>query len=82
MNPNFKKHFFCAFTGKDNETLDIGRVLWAAGTIVFFVLSIHSTYKGQPFDPTAWGSGFAAVLAGGGAALGFKSKTEPDKKEE
>ena len=81
MLEEFKKHVLNTFTGRDNQTLDIGRVLWAVGCLVFFVLSIHSTFKGQPFDAVAWGSGFAAVLAGGGAALGFKSYTEPTKGE-
>ena len=74
----FKLHVLNAFTGKDNETIDIGRILWALGVLVFFGMSVYSAYKGQAFDAVAWGTGFSAVLVAGGAALGFKSKTEPD----
>jgi len=68
------------FTGKDNETIDLGRVLWASGTVVFYAMSIHSVWKGQAFDPVAWGTGFGAVLAGGGLALKMKESTEPAAK--
>jgi len=74
---SFKKQLKYAFTGKDNESTDIGKVLWAAGTLVFFGMSMFALWKGQPFDAWAWGSAFAAILAGGGAGLGFKAKTEP-----
>lgn len=69
-------------TGIDNSTLDIGRILWAMGILVFFGLSIYAlVHKGQTFDPIAWGTGFGCALAGGGAALGFKKGTEPPHKD-
>lgn len=70
-------HLVNLFTGKDNITLDLGRVLWAVGTLVFFALSIHSVWHGNTFDPVAWGTGFGAVLAAGGMALWMKKDTEP-----
>jgi hypothetical protein len=78
MLENFKHHTFRIFSGKDNHTLDLGRIMWAVGTIIFFILSIHSVYKGAIFDPVAWGTGFGAVLAAGGAALWMKKDTEPE----
>jgi len=69
------------FTGKDNNTLDIGRILWALGVFVFFALSIHAVWRGQVFDAIAWGTGFGAVLAGGGVALKVKETTEPPPKD-
>lgn len=83
VNTQFRirDHIFHVFAGRDNSTLDIGRILWAGGVIVFCILSFISLYRGQVFDPIAWGTGFAGVLAGGGAALGLKAKTEPDAKE-
>ena len=68
------------FSGKDNKTVDLGRVLWAAGVVVYFALSIHAVWvKTWIFDPVAWGTGFGAILAAGGAALWAKSSTEPDE---
>ena len=74
----FRHHTFKIFAGKDNNTLDLGRILWAIGTIVYFALSIHSVWHGTTFDPVAWGTGFGAVLAAGGAALWMKKDTEPE----
>jgi hypothetical protein len=70
-----------AFTGKDNETVDIGRVLWAISVLSFVVMGFIGAYKGQVTDYLQYGSGIAAVLAAGGAAIGLKSKTEPGNKE-
>jgi hypothetical protein len=66
------------FTGKDNATLDVGRVLWAWGVLSFTGLAAWSVIHGHAaFDAVAYGTGFGAVIAAGGAALGFKSHTEP-----
>ena len=66
------------FTEADNATWDVGRCQWAAGTVVFFALSLYSyIYRQQPFDPIAWGTGFGAVMAAGGAMIWMKGK-EPD----
>lgn len=62
------------FTEADNLTFDLGRVLWGAGGLVFFGLSIFAIFKGQSFDPISWGTGFGGVLAGGGASLAIKSR--------
>jgi len=66
------------FTGKDNKTLDLGRILWAKATVAFLAVAIYNVYKGNPVDFIALGTGIAAVLAAGGAALGLKASTEPD----
>jgi len=76
------KHLLKTFSGIDNQSLDLGRILWALGTLVFFAMSIHSVWKGQAFDAISWGAGFSAVLAGGGAALWMKKDTEPQTKVE
>ncbi|MEN6623547.1 MAG: amino acid ABC transporter substrate-binding protein [Smithella sp.] len=76
------KIFNQMFTGKDNRTIDIGRVLWAQISVGYMFLSGYSVYNGNDFDAVAWGTGAAAILGAGGAALGLKSNTEPDKKDE
>ena len=72
-----RDHIFRIFAGKDNHTLDLGRILWAIGVLVYFALSVHAQWHGQVFDPVAWGGGFGAILAAGGAALWAKKDTEP-----
>ena len=69
------------FTGQDNTTFDIGRVLWALSVVVFLVLAIFAVvYKGQSWNPQDYGTGLGLVLAAGGAALGFKASAEPKGK--
>lgn len=66
------------FTGKDNKTLDLGRVLWAKAVLAFLGIAFYNVYKGNPVDYIAFGTGISALLAAGGAALGLKANTEPD----
>lgn len=66
------------FAEADNKTWDFGRLQWFVGTLVYFGLSLYAyCWKGQPFDPVMWGTGFASVMAGGGAMIWMKGK-EPD----
>jgi len=69
------------FTGIDNTTWDLGRVLWAKISFVFCVISGWHTYHTGTFDPQAWAIGASAILAGGGGAIALKSKTEPTNVE-
>jgi len=75
---NLRENMNDAFTGKDGETLDLGRILWALGCLVFLALSTGNFLRGAIFDPTSFGIGFGGLLAGGGGALALKSHTEPD----
>ncbi len=68
------------FSGKDNYSLDIGRILWTIGVIEFMGITFYSIVADKNFDFIAWGAGFAAVLAAGGAALKIKESSEPDSK--
>lgn len=78
MKFNTRTFLFQLFTGRDNQTADIGRVLWAQVTIGYLIFSAIALFKGGSFDPVAWGGGAAAILGAGGAALGLKGNTEPD----
>jgi hypothetical protein len=82
MRNKFYKVVNDIFTGKDQHTVDIGRILWAVGILVYFALSIHSVWHGTVFDPVSWGTGFSAIMASGGAALWMKSSTEPESPRE
>jgi hypothetical protein len=65
------------FTGVDNQTWDIGRILWAKITLVYCVISGYHVVMQGAFDPQNWAIGASAILAGGGGALSLKAKTEP-----
>lgn len=73
---DFLKH---CFTGADNETFDIGRVLWALAFIIGVSLHVYMTLTGKPYDLQSYGLGIGALLVGGGAALKLKDTTEPKK---
>jgi hypothetical protein len=87
-------HLLNLFSGKDNQTLDLGRVLWALisavfllGCLVFLALAVLAVQRGQAWDAGAYGSGFLALLTGGTAlllggagSLAVKAKTEPEAK--
>jgi hypothetical protein len=64
------------FTTHDGHTWDIGRILWAMSVITFLGCAIYAIYRGQVWDAVSFGTGAGLVLAGGGAALGFKGNTE------
>jgi drug/metabolite transporter superfamily protein YnfA len=74
------KFFRDMFTGVDNYTYDLGRVLWAAGVIWFLWVSTWSVMVDhKDFDMVDAGTGLGLVLAGGGAALWAKKSTEHNK---
>ena len=67
------------FTGRDNKTYDIGRILLFIACNVYFLLSIMETFRGHDFNPVEFGTGFGLLFAGGAGGLLLKHKTEPDK---
>lgn len=66
-----------SFTGRDNETFDIGRLLWALSVLAYIGICIYAVYKGQQFAAAEFGGGLSAQLAGGGFGVAVKGKTEP-----
>lgn len=67
------------FTGADNRTVDIGRVLWALGVLSFIVFAAIHVIHNHAFDPASYGGGLGGLLAGGGAGVGFKWRSEPSQ---
>jgi hypothetical protein len=65
------------FTAADNTTWDLGRVLWAKISVTYVGLSVWYYGTGHAFDPIAWATGAAGILAGGAANLKIKLPTEP-----
>lgn len=66
-----------SLTLANGEDYDIGRVIGALGAFVFFGLTIADFLVNKKFDPQSWGTGFGLLIAGLGAALMLKHKTEP-----
>lgn len=67
-----------AFTGKDNVSADIGRMIWAfMALFMCFMVGFSVIFRGQLFDAIAFAGASAAMLTAGGAALAFKKTTEP-----
>ena len=68
------------FTGVDNETLDLGRILWAKLILFYAIITSWHLYQNGhgSFDFMSWSTGAAGLLAGGGAGLRLKAPTEPE----
>lgn len=69
------------FTGADNQTIDVGRILWVAGAFSFLGCAVYALYRGQSWDAVAFGTGFGLILAGGGGALMMKKGAEPQARD-
>lgn len=65
------------FTGKDNLTPDIGRILWALGVVAYIVYAGWDVIHSGHWDAMSYGTGLGLALAGGGLGIGAKAKTEP-----
>lgn len=76
-----KSFFKSIFTGKDNLTYDLGRVLWASAFVVGIVLSVLGFLYSRQFDLVNYGLGVSGLLVAGGAALKLKESTEPTKND-
>lgn len=73
----FKRIARHTFTGKDNRTVDLGRVMWFVGAVAFIGISIYFVIQKGQWNPLEWGSGFAIINGGSGAAVKFKENSEP-----
>ena len=73
----FKRVVRHTFTGKDNKTVDLGRVMWFVGAVVFMGISVYFVWKTGQWNPLEWGSGLAAINGGSGAAVKLKESSEP-----
>lgn len=61
------------FAGKDNRTLDIGRVLG----FIITVSAIYFTWRDPNFDVEKYGIGMGTLLAAISVNLKIKETTEP-----
>jgi hypothetical protein len=73
-----RRLFLTALTGRDNVSIDIGRVVWSGLSVALAAFEGHAViWLHQPFDPVAFATGAGAILAAGGAAIGMKAHAEP-----
>lgn len=63
------------FTNVGNRSFELGRALWALGTLALIAYQgIALFYKGQTFSPVEFGAGLAAILAAGGFGVAAKDR--------
>jgi hypothetical protein len=64
-------------TGKDNETLCMGRVSWAASYVAIIAAASGIILSGGALGIAELGIALATIAAGHGAAIKLKETTEP-----
>lgn len=67
-------------TGKDNETLCMGRISWAASYTAIVLASGGIILSGGALGLAELGIALATIAAGHGAAIKLKETTEPAPK--
>ena len=65
-------------TGKDNSTLDLGRISWALSYVSVLGHEAYQLYKGAGSTLRDFALALGIVASAHGLALGMKAKTEPD----
>jgi hypothetical protein len=70
------------FSGPDNCTVDVARVLGAYMCVAFTLLAAVYVWRGGTFSPLEMGGGMAAVLAGAGFGVRLKARAEPHPEPE
>lgn len=65
------------FTGKDNETLCMGRISWAASYVAIVGTVGGIILSGGTIGLAELGIALATIAAGHGAAIRLKETTEP-----
>lgn len=68
------------FTGIDNTTVDVARVLWVMGAVAFILFSAYEVYETGSFDMTNFSLAYSGLLACGAAGVKIKASTEPNAK--
>lgn len=69
------------FTGKDNATIDIGRILWFEAIQAFIVFTLVSVFRGQNLDLISWATAMSTLLVFGAVNLRVKAAVEPEECE-
>jgi uncharacterized MAPEG superfamily protein len=74
----FSKLMNDVFTGKDNLTIDAGRVLWVCMVIAYILLEAADVAMTGTFESKDWAIGGGVLLFGGSAGVAIKKSAEPE----
>jgi hypothetical protein len=77
----FKKLLKDISTGVDGESYDCIRLYTHFAVIAYIGLCISDFVIAHQFNYTAFGTGFAAIVAGSGVGIMAKKETEPKASE-
>ena len=67
-----------AFSGRNDKSIDIGRIIWPVTHFSLIVLHGFAVIANHAaFDPMAFATSHAALMAAGGGSLLLKATTEP-----
>jgi len=66
------------FTGKDNETICMGRITWGASFVTICVVAGATIVTGGAVGIAELGIALATIAAGHSAAIKLKETTEPN----
>jgi hypothetical protein len=70
------------FSGKDNQTVDLGRVMWAGLVVSYVGATFVAVFQdNKNIDYALWAVGAGTLLAAGAGGLALKHKTEPEDKD-
>jgi hypothetical protein len=79
ISPDGQTTLLGAVTGRDNITLDVVRLFFAAFGLIFIGLTLFSVlWRDVAFDGLRFCQGAGILMGSAGAALGLKGHTEPD----
>lgn len=73
---NLKEVLWRTFSEADERYLDLVRVMYALTILSGLGYQLVSVLRDQQFDMTVFGTGMAAILFGGGAAIGLRGRLE------
>jgi hypothetical protein len=71
-----RKFFRHSLTEADNQTFDVVRVSFFLSVISAISFAGYALWKSGTFDVMSFATGLAALIGGGGAGIGVRSKME------
>lgn len=66
-----------AFTGADNSSADMARIVWAAGVGALVAFEGIAVWRGATFEPMTFAGALSTLAVGHGASMKLKGDTEP-----
>ena len=67
-----------AFTGKDNDSYDLVKILTAIISLTYVGLSSYTAIHLGTFSMVDFGIGYGTILSGSGLAIKLKEDSEPE----